>query len=44
MGLSDESMREKIADILEEYLPHPSDDEYLDAADAIMAAFTGETQ
>jgi hypothetical protein len=37
-------IREKIVDILEEYLPHPSDDEYLYAADAIMAAFTGETQ
>jgi hypothetical protein len=34
------SMCDKIAEILEEYLPHPSDDEYRDAADAILVAFT----
>jgi hypothetical protein len=33
-------MCDKIAEILEEYLPHPSDDEYRDAADAILVAFT----
>lgn len=33
-------VRETIAGICERHLPHPSDDEYLDATDAILSAIT----
>jgi len=31
-------MRDNLIGMMAEYLPHPSDDEYADAADAILAA------
>ena len=34
-------MRNQLIDTMAKYLPHPSDDEYAEAADAIIAALPG---